>query len=170
MNDFTNKYKQSTSSLSPKKQGKEDKKGITKALHQVFKMAMEGQVAGLNHGDTQYVMMRQDVLQQFVQNGGQVNMTPEQKLFRDEYQVLLHIMQKLDDTLDEEVAELFTEIDSFTFDFSDAMNGNKKDQALVLKRYQEMLDKHPKLRTIEQDVRKQLYPKKPEGTTNGKLT
>ena len=81
MNDFANKYKIAMKGVSGRQQSKDIKKQLNKALHMTFKRAMEGQVAGLLHLGQQYVMVRQDVLQQMISTGGRVIQSPEQKEF-----------------------------------------------------------------------------------------
>ena len=174
MNDFVNKYKQTQGGANPKQMGKEDKKGITKALHQSFKLAMQGQVAGIQHNGVQYMMLRQDVFQGIIQNGGQMLLTDEQKEFHKHYQILMHMMQNLN-IEDPEESEVFDEIDQFSFDFSQNMNDPKggKKRREILAEFKETIASIPLLVTMEENLRKQLFPQeqpKEEVANHGKLT
>ena len=172
MNDFVNKYKQQQGGANPKQMGKEDKKGITKALHQSFKLAMQGQVAGIQHNGVQYMMMRQDVMQGIIQNGGQMLLTDEQKVFHKHYQILMHMMQNLN-IEDPAESEIFDEIDQFSFDFSQIMNDpNKaKERREVIKEFNEKVESFPLLITMRENLLKQMNPQPEKEVENhGKLT
>jgi hypothetical protein len=96
------------------------------------------------HLGVQHVMMRMDKFQEAVQNGGQINLTPEQQNFRNLYQKNLQLMQKMD-THNEKENEHFTFFDSLTFEFSDAMNGNKKERDSIIKKFEKYLDENPEI-------------------------
>ena len=173
MNDFVNKYKNASGGGKPRQMAKEDKKAVTKALHQTFKMAMQGQVAGIQHNGVQYLMMRQDIMQGIIKNGGQMLLTDEQKEFHQNYQILMHMMQNLniEDPLE---SEIFDEIDQFSFDFSQNMNDPKgeKKRAEILKEFQDTIAEYPLLVKMKENILKQLNPQqeKKEVANNGKLT
>ena len=173
MNDFVNKYKATQSGVKGKQMTKEGKKAITKALHDTFKMAMTGQVAGIQHNGVQYMMMRQDVLQGIIQNGGQLLTSDEQREFHQHYQVLMHMMGTLN-IEDPEESELFDEIDQFSFDFSQHMNDAKatKKRAEILKEFKDTIANNPLLTTLHNNLLKQMQPKDVEErvANNGKLT
>lgn len=167
MSDFASKYKK-----MGKSQAKEDKKAVTKALHQTFKMAMEGQLAGINHNGIQYLMMRQDIFNEIIKSGGRVLLTDEQKNFSKHYQVLLQIMNVLN-IEDEHESNLFDEIDQFTFDFSQIMNnqGAVKERKDVLEKFNNFIESDELLVAMKKSFWEQMYPdetKKPEN--EGKLT
>ena len=174
MNDFVNKYKMSQGGIGKRQQGKENKKGVTKALHDTFNLAKTGQVGGIQHEGVQYLMLRQDVFQNIIQNGGQMLVSEEQKAFHKEYQVLLNMMQSLN-IEDPDESELFDEIDQFSFDFSQNMNDpkGKGKRLAVLKEFEETLEGNELLASMAANFRKQLFPqdqKEEEAANNGKLT
>lgn len=174
MNDFISKYKNSMKGVSPKQQKKEEKKSISKALNDTFKLAMTGQVAGLQHQGVMYLMMRQDIFNDVIKNGGKLLITEEQKEFHQYYQILLHMMQSLN-MEDEKESELFAEIDQFTFDFSQFMNDQNetKKRREILKDFKETIERSELLVSMENNLRNQFFPdenKKEEVVNNGKLT
>ena len=172
MSDFVNKYKNTQGGAQPRQMNKDGKKAITKALHDTFKMAMTGQVAGIQHNGVQYMMMRQDVMQGIIQNGGQMLLTDEQKEFHQNYQILMHMMQNLN-IEDPTESELFDEIDQFSFDFSQNMNDPKgaKKRKEILKEFHETIAEHPLLVKMQENIMKQMNPQqKEEVANNGKLT
>lgn len=120
--------------MNAKNQNKEEKKGVVKALQKSFKLAQDGQLAALMHLGSKYFMMREDILQNLIQNQGKVINTPELIEYNKNYQILLHMMQSLD-TSEEKQEKAFNEIDAFTFDFSQHFQGFKKDREKVLKRF-----------------------------------
>ena len=174
MSDFVNKYKMTQGGVSQRQQNKEQKKGVTKALHDAFNLAISGQVAGIQHNGVQYLMLKQEVFQSIVQNGGQMLLTDEQKAFHQEYQILMHMMQSLD-IEDPDESELFDEIDQFSFDFSQNMNdpkGKAKRKAIVVE-FKETIASNELLTSMALNLRKQLFPQeqpKEEVANNGKLT
>lgn len=174
MNDFVNKYKNSQKGVSPKQQKKEEKRSITKALNDTFKMAMDNQVAGIQHQGIMYVMMKQEIFNQAIQTGGKILVSDEQKDFHSNYQILLHMMQGLN-IEDEKEAELYAEIDQFTFDFSQYMNDQNaaKKRREILKEFRETIERSELLVSMEKNLRNQFFPdenKKEEVVNNGKLT
>ncbi len=172
-NDFVNKYKNAQGGGKPRQMVKENKKAVTKALHETFKMAMTGQVAGIQHNGVQYMMMRQDVLQGIIQNGGQVIITDEQKVFHQGHQILMHMMGNLN-LEDPTESEIYDDIDQFSFDFSQNMNDPKgeKKRVEILKEFNDTVAKYPLLVTMHENVLKQLnqQQEKKEVANNGKLT
>lgn len=174
MNSFVSKYKNKMGGMSGKQQKKEDRKSVTKALHDTFKYAMNGQVAGIQHEGQQYLMMRQDIFNDIIKNGGKVLLTEEQKSFHAEYQILLNMMQSLN-IEDENESALFDEIDQFTFDFSQIINDPNaaKQRRAVEKEFHEVIASSEVLTLLEKNLRKQLFPtEEPEKEVenNGKLT
>lgn len=172
MSDFVNKYKATQGGVKSRQMSKETKKGVTKALHETFKMAMTGQVAGIMHNGVQYMMLRQDVFQGIIQNGGQLLVNDEQREFHQNYQILMHMMQNLNIEVPEE-SELFDEIDQFSFDFSQNMNDPKgaKKRKEILKEFHETIAEHPLLVKMQENIMKQMNPQqKEEVANNGKLT
>lgn len=174
MNDFVNKYKNKMSGAKGKSQAKDDKKAVTKALHQTFKVAMQGQIAGITHNGVPYLMVRQDVFNDIIKNGGNLISTDEQKAFHKEYQILMHMMQGLN-IEDPKESELFDEIDQFTFDFSENMNNqngaNKRKE--ILKEFKQTIESHDLLTSMYKNLNNQLFQenKAPEKVeNNGKLT
>ena len=169
MNDFVNKYKNTQGGGKPRQMVKENKKAVTKALHDTFKMAIQGQVAGINHNGAQYLMMRQDIFQNIIQNGGQLLVTEEQKEFHQSYQVLLHMMENLNPE-DPIEAELHDEIDQFTFDFSDNMNNPKgeKRRKEILNEFKETVEEYPLLIIMRDNILKQMNPQ-PEKIVENKV-
>jgi len=128
--------------LSNKQNKKEQKKQLNKALHQVFGMAMEGQIASLNHMGQQYVMLRNDKLNELIQNGGRMNATPQQKEFNASYQQLLQFMQTLDTSdVDSDENRAFEALDGLTFDFSEARF--KRDQEDAVNEFKKVLEEFP---------------------------
>ena len=173
MNDFVAKYKQAQGGAKPRQQNKDQKKGVTKALHETFKMAMTGQISGINHQGVQYLMLRQDVFNDIIQNGGKLITTEEQKVFYQHYQILLNLMQSLN-IEDEVESALFDEIDQFTFDFSGVMNDQNgaKKRREILKDFNETIAGNELLASMEKNLRSQMFPveNKEEVENNGKLT
>lgn len=174
MNDFVNKYKNAQGGGNPKQQNKDNKKAVTKALHDTFKMAMQGQVAGIQHNGVQYVMMKHEVFTQVIQSGGKMLISDEQKVFHQHYQILMHLMQGLNMEVQEE-ADLFADIDQFTFDFSQHMNdpNGAKQRREILKEFKETIDGSKLLTDMEKNLRQQFFPdptKEKEVENNGKLT
>lgn len=163
MNDFVKRYKNSQAGVTAKQQKKEDKKGLTKALHEAFKVAGQGQVAGINHHGTHYLLTRKDVFENIIQNGGKMLLSPEQKEFFQEYQVLLHIMESLDTSIPEE-SDLFTEVDQFTFDFSQHMNdpNGAKKRREIKAQFKELIDSNETLTQLYTNLKKQLFQPKCE--------
>lgn len=175
MSNFVQKYKNKMGGMKGKNVAKDSKKQTTKALHQALKLAQDDQIAGIIHLGTNYVMLKQDMLNQLIQNGGRIATTPEQKEFQVQYQVLLNLMKNMNVELEDE-NELFTDLDSFTFDFAQATNGLKEERKRVSKEFKELIDSNEKLtayyKELEPQIREQLYPKQnnqhPENS--GKLT
>ena len=174
MNDFIAKYKNAQKGVKPKQQSKDAKKAITKALHQTFKMAIDGQLAGINHDGIQYVMMKQELFNNIIQTGGKVLISDEQKAFHKEYQILLNMMQSLQ-IEDEEESRLFDEVDQFTFEFSQFMNdpnASKKRREIVTE-FKELVDTSPILIEMYDNFKAQLFPTEQETKeveNGGKLT
>lgn len=174
MNSFLSRYKNSKKGVTSKQQTKDEKKSITKALHQTFKLAMEGQMAGIEHLGIQYFMMRQDIFNSIVQSGGKILITEEQKDFHQHYLILLNIMQSLNIEDDKESA-LHDEIDQFTFEFSQYMNDQKatKKRKEILKKFNEFIKNNELLTQMNSNFRDQIFatenPEKPI-ENKGKLT
>jgi outer membrane protein OmpA-like peptidoglycan-associated protein len=139
---MSNFFKNKNNGLSAQQNKKEQKKAINKALHQVFAMAREGQVASLNHEGVVYLMLRNDKFTELIQNGGRLNSTPQQQEFNRSYQQLLQFLGTLDVT-NERQNEAFNELDALTFDFSEARM--KKEQEKVVEDYKAVLEKFPEL-------------------------
>jgi len=172
MNDFVAKYKNKMSGAKPRQQSKENKKGVTRALHESFKHAMDGKVAGINHNGIQYVMMKQTVFADIIKNGGKVLLTEEQQEFNRDHQVLLNMMQSLNiEDLDEQM--LFGEIDQFSFLFAQHISDPKgaKKRREITKEFKEVIASSELLTKMEKNLRKQLFGgEEEEVENNGKLT
>ena len=175
MSEFINKYKNKMKGVKAKTNVKEERKAVTKALHQTLKMAMEGQIAGLIHNGKKFIMLSEENLNSLIQNGGQLIVTEEQKEFRINHQILLNLMSNMNVEHDDE-NDLFTELDSFTFDFSQSMNGLKSDRENVMNRFMKLVNENEKLvelyKVIEPQVRQHFggQSKQQEPENNGKLT
>ena len=171
MNDFASKYQKMNGGGSPRQQVKEGRKAVTKALHEAFKMAISGQVAGINHEGKQYLLVEKTIFEGIIQSGGKMLLSDEQKAFHAEYQILMNMMQSLN-IEDEKEAALFDEIDQFSFDFSQYMNDPKgaKKRREVLKEFKETIESDPLLISLEKNLREQLFPAEKEVENNGKLT
>lgn len=173
MNDFVNKYKNKQQGGKPRQQQKANKKAVTNALHETFKMAMSGQIGGIQHEGVHYLMMKQEVFQGIIQNGGQFLLTDEQKKFHNEYIILNNMMKSLSIDDDKE-SELHDELDQHLFEFSENMNDPKggKKRTEILKEYRKTIESHELLISLEKNLRKQLFPtaETEEVANNGKLT
>lgn len=175
MNDFVQKYKNAQNGTKGKVQNKNDKKQTTKALFQALKMAQDGQIAGIVHLGKKYVLLSEDALNELVRNGGRIAVTQEQKEFQVQYQILLNLMQNMNVEFEDE-NELFTDLDSFTFEFSDVMNGTKEARSRVSKEFKALIDGNEKLtqkyKELEPQIRQQMNPKQKQQSpeNKGKLT
>lgn len=173
MNDFVNKYKQKMGGAKPKQIKRDGKKAVTKALHEAFKMAQGGQVAGINHHGEQFLVLKQSLFNEIIQSGGKMLLSEEQKEFYRNHQILLHMMQSLN-IEDADESMLFDEIDQFTFDFAENMNDPKKAKKRreVLEEFNEVINGNELLKNLKINLTKQLFPEtiKEEVENNGKLT
>lgn len=169
--DISNKYKAGSSPGGARKTKGQIKKQFDKAMRQVMTIAEQEGMAIVGHNDKLYTIVRNDKVQEAVNNAVQMgrfqlNVPPDMKKFQESHQEVLAIMSKLDyeelgrdqfDT-DEDFAlhqkivrrnaDLFDDIDQFTFKFSSGYQKNKTARKEILDNYKEFRANHPEIEEI----------------------
>lgn len=148
-----------------KKLSKEQRKKLEKALKQALVLSSDGQIAVISDGRNNHIMMKETTLNEALQNvqkgmGFVVDPPKELKEFSEAHREVLTVMSKLNyerlsrDEFDSdedyeahlEIVEknenLFNEIDSFTFSFSQGLMSSKNERKKVMEEYKEFREKH----------------------------
>ena len=116
MSNFVQRMKQANSGASKRVLNQDDKKVLTKTLRESFRLAQDDQMAGFQYQGVPYLMVSQDRLQRFINQGGQKPQTELEKA-HDQNLKLIHLLMGLIDPAKE--AQLFHDVDKYSFPFSE---------------------------------------------------
>jgi hypothetical protein len=154
-----------------KKLNKEQKKQLERAQKQAFVLSSSGQIAATFDGTHKHIVIREDKLNEALKNmqqglGFVVNPDQEVIEFSKKHQEVLTVMSKLDyeelgrDQFDSDEdyelhvkivkrnADLFDDIDQFTFKFSEGMMKGKGYRKQIMEEYKEFREAHPEIEEV----------------------
>ena len=165
--------KQANSGASKRVLNQDDKKVLTKTLRESFRLAQDDQMAGFQYQGVPYLMVSQDRLQRFINQGGQQPQTELEKTHAETLKQIHTVMGLFDPAKE---PNQFNPADKYSFRFSENVKEYGSKSKAVQERLKNMVKEWQDIYSKDQlmqdrysaHMTRQQAQAKPEN--NGKLT